>query len=146
MHQHQGRALYWVAEPSSTLDQLRSFRKLSPYFCRSQTPAPLDFTSPCHLAASMGASGHIGLRPNAWRCLSTNSPMCWRLIPRCCRSAPEHVGSSFEADTVVLDIVRLYLGMMQTASAVISSAIVRKSHAATAFAANPVWLHSRFLS
>lgn len=44
MHQHQGRALYWVAEPSSTLDQLRSFSQAVYNFANPQTPAPLDFT------------------------------------------------------------------------------------------------------
>jgi AAA+ ATPase superfamily predicted ATPase len=44
MHQHQGRALYWVAEPSSTLDQLRSFSQAVYNFANPQTPAPPDFT------------------------------------------------------------------------------------------------------
>lgn len=44
MRQHQERALYWVAEPSSTLDQLRSFSQAVYNFANPQTPAPPDFT------------------------------------------------------------------------------------------------------
>ncbi len=38
------RGLYWVAEPSSTLDQLRSFSQAIYNFANPTTPAPSDFT------------------------------------------------------------------------------------------------------
>lgn len=38
------RALYWVAEPSSALDQLRSFSQAIFDFAYPQTPAPPEFT------------------------------------------------------------------------------------------------------
>jgi uncharacterized protein len=38
------RTLYWVAEPSSALDQLRSFSQAVYNFAMPQTPAPADFT------------------------------------------------------------------------------------------------------
>jgi hypothetical protein len=38
------RALYWVAEPSSALDQLRSFSQAIFNFAYPQTPAPPEFT------------------------------------------------------------------------------------------------------
>jgi AAA+ ATPase superfamily predicted ATPase len=38
------RGLYWVAEPSSTLDQLRSFSQALYNFANPTTPAPADFT------------------------------------------------------------------------------------------------------
>lgn len=38
------RALYWVAEPSSTLDQLRSFSQALYNFANPNTPAPPEFT------------------------------------------------------------------------------------------------------
>lgn len=44
MQQRQGRALYWVAEPSSALDQLRSFSQAIYNFANPQAPAPEDFT------------------------------------------------------------------------------------------------------
>lgn len=40
----QAQALYWVAEPASTLDQLRSFSQAVYNFANPQAPAPLDFT------------------------------------------------------------------------------------------------------
>ena len=42
--QSQSRALYWVAEPSSASDQLRSFSQAVYNFANSQAPAPLDFS------------------------------------------------------------------------------------------------------
>lgn len=44
MQQRQGRALYWVAEPSSALDQLRAFSQAIYNFANPQAPAPEDFT------------------------------------------------------------------------------------------------------
>ena len=44
IQQNRARALYWVAEPSSTLDQLRSFSQAIYNFANPQTPAPADFT------------------------------------------------------------------------------------------------------
>ncbi len=41
---HLDRALYWVAEPTSALDQLRSFSQALYNFAHPDTPAPLDFT------------------------------------------------------------------------------------------------------
>lgn len=41
---HAERALYWVAEPTSALDQLRSFSQALYNFNHPETPAPLDFT------------------------------------------------------------------------------------------------------
>jgi len=38
------RVLYWVAEPSSALDQLRSFSQAVYNFANPAAPAPLDFT------------------------------------------------------------------------------------------------------
>ena len=42
--QSQARILYWVAEPSSAFDQLRSFSQALYNFAYPQTPAPPDFT------------------------------------------------------------------------------------------------------
>jgi AAA+ ATPase superfamily predicted ATPase len=43
--QHAGRrTLYWVAQPSSALDQLRSFSQAVYNFANPGQPAPLDFT------------------------------------------------------------------------------------------------------
>ena len=42
--QSHARALYWVAEPSSALDQLRSFSQALYNFANPHTPAPLDFS------------------------------------------------------------------------------------------------------
>jgi uncharacterized protein len=44
VQQRQQRALYWVAEPSSNLDQLRSFSQAVYNFANPQAPAPPDFT------------------------------------------------------------------------------------------------------
>ncbi|MBK8934916.1 MAG: ATP-binding protein [Chloroflexi bacterium] len=44
VQQRQQRALYWVAEPSSSLDQLRSFSQTIYNFANPQAPAPPDFT------------------------------------------------------------------------------------------------------
>jgi AAA+ ATPase superfamily predicted ATPase len=44
MEQHADRALYWVAEPTSALDQLRSFSQALYNFEHPDTPAPLEFT------------------------------------------------------------------------------------------------------
>lgn len=41
---HPGQGLYWVAEPTSALDQLRSFSQALYNFTTPDTPAPLDFT------------------------------------------------------------------------------------------------------
>ncbi len=41
---HSEQALYWVAEPTSALDQLRSFSQALYNFAHPNTPAPLDFT------------------------------------------------------------------------------------------------------
>lgn len=43
-HQPRRRVLYWVAEPSSALDQLRSFSQAVYNFANPAAPAPLDFT------------------------------------------------------------------------------------------------------
>jgi AAA+ ATPase superfamily predicted ATPase len=42
--QRQQRALYWVAEPASALDQLRSFSQALYNFANPQAPAPPEFT------------------------------------------------------------------------------------------------------
>lgn len=42
--QSQQRALYWVAEPSSAMDQLRAFSQAIYNFANPQAPAPTDFT------------------------------------------------------------------------------------------------------
>jgi len=44
MNRHADRALYWVAEPTSALDQLRSFSQALYNFSHPDAPAPLDFT------------------------------------------------------------------------------------------------------
>jgi len=44
IQQSKHRALYWVAEPSSKLDQLRSFSQALYNFANPQTPAPPEFT------------------------------------------------------------------------------------------------------
>ena len=41
---HPGQALYWVAEPTSAFDQLRSFSQALYNFAHPDTPAPLEFT------------------------------------------------------------------------------------------------------
>lgn len=41
---HSDRALYWVAEPTSAFDQLRSFSQALYNFAHPDKPAPLDFT------------------------------------------------------------------------------------------------------
>ena len=42
--QQRRRVLYWVAEPSSALDQLRSFSQAVYNFANPNTPAPAEFT------------------------------------------------------------------------------------------------------
>jgi AAA+ ATPase superfamily predicted ATPase len=44
IQQRQQRALYWVAEPASALDQLRSFSQALYNFANPQAQAPLEFT------------------------------------------------------------------------------------------------------
>jgi uncharacterized protein len=44
MSEHPERSLYWVAEPTSALDQLRSFSQAIYNFDNPDAPAPLDFT------------------------------------------------------------------------------------------------------
>jgi len=44
LQQSGQRALYWVAEPSSALDQLRSFSQAIYNFANPNAPAPLNFT------------------------------------------------------------------------------------------------------
>ena len=44
IQQRQQRALYWVADPSSALDHLRSFSQAIYNFANPQAPAPLEFT------------------------------------------------------------------------------------------------------
>ena len=44
IQQSQQRSLYWVADPSSKLDQLRSFSQALYNFANPQAPAPPDFT------------------------------------------------------------------------------------------------------
>ncbi|MCA9968641.1 MAG: ATP-binding protein [Anaerolineales bacterium] len=41
---HAGRGLYWVAEPTSSLEQLRSFSQALYNFSTPDTPAPNDYT------------------------------------------------------------------------------------------------------
>ena len=44
MHEHQSDGLYWMAEPSSAVDQLRSFSQALANFADPDDPAPLNFT------------------------------------------------------------------------------------------------------
>ncbi|MCC6602772.1 MAG: ATP-binding protein [Anaerolineae bacterium] len=44
MQQERRRAFYWMAEPSSALDQLRSFSQAIYNFANPQAPAPPEFT------------------------------------------------------------------------------------------------------
>lgn len=44
MKTHPGEGLYWMAEPSSAVDQLRSFSQALANFADPEDPAPLDFT------------------------------------------------------------------------------------------------------
>ena len=44
MGRHPERAIYWVAEPTSALDQLRSFSQALYNFSHPDIPAPLEFT------------------------------------------------------------------------------------------------------
>jgi AAA+ ATPase superfamily predicted ATPase len=44
MKHHSDQAIYWVAEPTSALDQLRSFSQALYNHTTPDTPAPLDFT------------------------------------------------------------------------------------------------------
>jgi AAA+ ATPase superfamily predicted ATPase len=44
LQRHPDHTLYWVAEPSSALDQLRSFSQALYNYTTPDTPAPLDFT------------------------------------------------------------------------------------------------------
>ncbi len=44
LRQSQARALYWVAEPSSAAEQLRSFSQALYNFANPQAPAPPDFS------------------------------------------------------------------------------------------------------
>ncbi|MBX3055884.1 MAG: ATP-binding protein [Anaerolineae bacterium] len=43
-HRAQGTGLYWMAEPTSAVDQLRSFSQALANFSDPDAPAPLDFT------------------------------------------------------------------------------------------------------
>ena len=44
LKRHSDRAIYWVAEPTTALDQLRSFSQAIYNYTAPDTPAPLDFT------------------------------------------------------------------------------------------------------
>ena len=44
LKQHSGKGIYWVAEPTSALDQLRSFSQALYNYTTPDSPAPLDFT------------------------------------------------------------------------------------------------------
>ncbi len=44
MERHPDQSLYWVAEPTSALDQLRSFSQALYNFEHPEAPAPLEFT------------------------------------------------------------------------------------------------------
>jgi uncharacterized protein len=44
LQQRQPRAIYWMAQPSSTLDQLRSFSQIVYNFANPHAPAPASFT------------------------------------------------------------------------------------------------------
>lgn len=44
LNRHDGASLYWVAEPTSAYDQLRSFSQALYNFAHPETPAPLEFT------------------------------------------------------------------------------------------------------
>lgn len=44
MSEHPGDGLYWMAEPTSAVDQLRSFSQALANFADPEEPAPLDFT------------------------------------------------------------------------------------------------------
>lgn len=44
MERNPRRAIYWVAEPTSALDQLRSFSQTIYNFAHPDTPAPIEFT------------------------------------------------------------------------------------------------------
>jgi uncharacterized protein len=62
MGQHNKQAVYWVAEPTSALDQLRSFSQTLYNFANPETPAPLEFTyanweQALHQAAAL-TNGH----------------------------------------------------------------------------------------
>lgn len=43
-HQQQHKGLYWMAEPTSAVDQLRSFSQALSNYMDPEEPAPLDFT------------------------------------------------------------------------------------------------------
>lgn len=44
MQHHRADGIYWMAEPTSALDQLRSFSQALANFADPESPAPLDFT------------------------------------------------------------------------------------------------------
>ncbi|MCP4417444.1 MAG: ATP-binding protein [Chloroflexi bacterium] len=44
IQEHEGEGLYWMAEPSSAVDQLRSFSQALANFADPEDTAPLDFT------------------------------------------------------------------------------------------------------
>lgn len=44
MNEHREHGLYWMAEPTSAVDQLRSFSQAIANFADPDEPAPLDFT------------------------------------------------------------------------------------------------------
>lgn len=44
MNEHRGHGLYWMAEPTSAVDQLRSFSQAIANFADPEEQAPLDFT------------------------------------------------------------------------------------------------------
>jgi len=57
LKQSGARGLYWVAEPSSTLDQLRSFSQALYNFANPDAPAPADFTYTTWAQALQQAAG-----------------------------------------------------------------------------------------
>ncbi len=70
------RVLYWVAEPSSALDQLRSFSQAIYNFAHPDSPAPPDFTyvtwsqawqQVATLAQNEGSCRTCGIIPSAAR-------------------------------------------------------------------------------
>lgn len=77
---HSGvRGFYWVAEPTSTLDQLRSFSQALYNFANPDVPAPLEFTyaswaQALQLAGNLARQGRLVLIIDEFTRLLVNDP------------------------------------------------------------------------
>ena len=110
LRQHAERAIYWVAEPTSALDQLRSFSQALFNFGRPGAPVPIDFTYSTWEQAFRQVAGWP--RSSASPCSSTRSPTSSTSTPHR-RHPAEGVGPLVEQSNLMLVLSGSQMGLMQ---------------------------------